>query len=445
MYRKFGVVLMVAMACQVQAKVDPAQAARLGADLTPLGAERAGNAAGTIPEWTGGVKPPAHYQPGMHHPDPFADDAMLYRVDSADLDPHRQLLPAGLADLLERNPEYYLQIYPTHRSAAAPQRIYDATRANAEHAELIANGNGVAGAVAGIPFPIPQNGMEIIWNHILHYKGEQNHFINNQAVVINGRSNLIKRDRYIYYIYNREGMTPEQMDNTLLYYRYQVTAPAKLSGTSLVVQDPLDQVLTTRRAWRYSPSDRRVRRLPSLAYDSIQPDTSGLATADVVDSYNGAPDRYEWTLIGKQEMLVPYNSYAVHQQGIDYDRIVLAKTLNPELLRYELHRVWIVEAKLRTGYSHPYHTRRFYIDEDSWQILAVDLRNARDELVGLQESHPISYYELPMFNSTLETLYHLKTGNYFVDGLDNNEPMYDFSYEMSPRDFSPQALRRAGN
>ena len=445
MYRKFGVVLLAALAFQVQAKVDPAQAARLGADLTPLGAERAGNPQGTIPAWTGGVTPPAHYQRGMHHPDPYAEDAVLYRVAGSDLAQHRPLLPDGLADLLERNPEYYLQVYPTRRSAAAPQRIYDATRANAEQAELIANGNGIAGAVAGIPFPIPQNGMEIIWNHILHYKGEQTHFINNQAVVINGRSNLIKRERYVYYVYNREGMTHEDMDNTLLYYRYQVTAPAKLSGTSLVVQDPLDQVLTTRRAWRYSPSDRRVRRLPSLAYDSIQPDTSGLATADVVDSYNGAPDRYEWALIGKQEMLVPYNSYAVHQQGIDYDRIVLPKTLNPELLRYELHRVWVVEAKLRTGYSHPYHTRRFYIDEDSWQILAVDLRDAKGELVGLQESHPISYYELPMFNSTLETLYHLQTGNYFVDGLDNNEPMYDFDYPMSPRDFSPQALRRAGN
>lgn len=445
MYRKFGVALLAALAFQAQAKVDPAQAARLGADLTPLGAERAGNPQGTIPAWTGGVTPPAHYQRGMHHPDPYAADAVLYRVAGADLAQHRPLLPAGLADLLERNPEYYLQVYPTRRSAAAPQRIYDATRANAEQAELIANGNGIAGAVAGIPFPIPQNGMEIIWNHILHYKGEQTHFINNQAVVINGRSNLIKRERYVYYVYNREGMTHEAMDNTLLYYRYQVTAPAKLSGTSLVVQDPLDQVLTTRRAWRYSPSDRRVRRLPSLAYDSIQPDTSGLATADVVDSYNGAPDRYEWTLVGKQEMLVPYNSYAVHQQGIDYDRIVLPKTLSPELLRYELHRVWVVEANLRTGYSHPYHTRRFYIDEDSWQILAVDLRDAKGELVGLQESHPISYYELPMFNSTLETLYHLKTGNYFVDGLDNNEPMYDFDSSMSPRDFSPQALRRAGN
>ena len=445
MYRMFGIVMLAALASQVQAKVDPVQAARLGADLTPLGAERAGNAAGTIPAWTGGVTPPAGYQPGMHHPDPYADDAMLYRVDGADLSQHRELLPAGLADLLERHPDYYLQVYPTRRSAANPQRIYDATRANAERAELIANGNGVSGAVAGIPFPIPQDGMEVIWNHILHYKGDQTHFINNQAVVINGKSNLIKRDRYVYYIYNRDGMTIEDMDNTLLYYRYQVTAPAKLSGTSLVVQDPLDQVLTTRRAWRYSPSDRRVRRLPSLAYDSVQPDTSGLATADVVDAYNGAPDRYEWVLLGKREMLVPYNSYKVHQQGLAYDEIVLPGTLNPALLRYELHRVWEVEARLRTGYSHPYATRRFYLDEDSWSILAADLYDARGELVGLQESHPISYYEVPMFNSTLETLYHLKTGNYFVDGLDNNEPMYDFDYPMSPQDFTPQALRRAGN
>ena len=445
MYRMLGVVMLVVCAGQAQAKVDAIQADRLGADLTPLGAERAGNEAGTIPEWTGGVTPPAHYVTGMHHPDPYADDSMIFQITAADQEGHRHLLPEGLSDLLERNPDYYLRVFPTRRSAAAPQRIYEATRRNAEHAELIANGNGIAGAVAGIPFPIPQDGMEVIWNHLLHYRGEQTRIINNQAVVINGRVNLIKRDRYVYYIYNREGMTLEEMNNTLLYYRYRVTAPAKLSGAALVVQDPLDQVLTTRRAWRYSPSDRRVRRLPLLAYDSVQPDTSGLATADVVDTYNGAPDRYEWALVGKQEMLMPYNSYAVHQQGIPYDQIVLPKTLNPELLRYELHRVWVVEAQLRTGYSHPYHTRRFYIDEDSWQILAVDLRDADGELVGLQEIHPISYYEVPMFNSTLEALYHLQAGNYFVDGLDNNEPMYDFEYEMSPRDFTPQELRRMGN
>ncbi|NKQ09544.1 DUF1329 domain-containing protein [Pseudomonas sp. SST3] len=445
MYRKFGILLLAVCASHAQAKVDDAQAARIGQELTPLGAERAANASGSIPAWTGGVQPPASYSVGMHHPDPFAADPMLYRVDSSNVAEYAALLPEGLRALVERYPDFHMRVFPTRRSAAAPQRIYDETRANAVSAELIANGNGIKGAVAGIPFPLPQDGMEVIWNHILHYKGEQTHMINNQAVIINGRANLIKRDRHIYYVYNREGMDQAQLDNTLLYYKYRVTAPAKLSGTSLVVQDPMDQVLAIRKAWRYSPSDRRVRRLPSLAYDSLQPDTSGLATADVVDSFNGAPDRYEWKLVGKREMLVPYNSYAVHQQGIPYDSIIGARTLNPELLRYERHRVWIVEATLRKGFSHPYHMRRFYIDEDSWQILAVDLFDEDAELIGLQESHPISYYEVPMFGSTLETLYHLQDGNYFVDGLDNNEPMYDFDAKMGPRDFSPAALRRGGN
>jgi len=443
MNAKLGALLLAACAASsAYAKVDATQAARLGTDLTPLGAERAGNASGTIPPWSGGVTAPTGYQPGMHHPDPFASDTPLYRVDQSNLNEYAELLPAGLRDLLERHPDFYLRVFPTRRSAAAPQRIYDATRFNAQSAELIANGNGIKGAASGIPFPLPQDGMEVIWNHILHYKGDQTHMINNQAVVIGGKASYIKRDRHVYYVYNRDGMTQGELNNTLLYYKYRVTAPSKLSGTALVVQDPVDQVLTIRKAWRYSPGDRRVRRLPSLAYDSPQPDTSGLATADVVDSFNGAPDRYEWTLLGKREMLVPYNSYAVHQKGIAYDDIVRPGTLNPELLRYERHRVWVVEATLRTGFSHSYDKRRFYIDEDSWAILAADLYNEKGELIGLQESHPISYYEVPMFNSTLETLYHLKDGNYFVDGLDNNEPMYDFDVRLTPRDFSPQALRR---
>lgn len=449
MDRKWGLrVLAFAAALsvtQAHGKVDSTQAAQLGNELTPLGAERAGNAEGTIPAWTGGASAPAHYRSGMHHPDPYADDAVLYQISHEHTEQNASLLPEGLRDLLERHPEYYLRVFPTRRSAAAPERVYEATRQNALNAELVENGNGITGAAAGIPFPIPQNGTEVIWNHILHYRGDQNHFINNQAVVLNGNANLIKRDRQIYYVYGREGMTPDKLDNTLLHYKYTVTAPARLAGTSLVVEDPLDQIFTTRKAWRYSPDNRRVRRLPSLAYDSLQPDTSGLATADVVDSYNGAPDRYEWTLAGKREMLVPYNSYAVHQKGIPYDQIVQAKTLNPELLRYELHRVWVVDANLRYGYTHPYVVRRFYIDEDSWQILAVDLRDKNGELIGLQESHPINYYDVPMFGSTLETLYHLKTGNYFVDGLDNNEPMYNFNATLTPRDFSPQALRREGN
>ncbi|MDP3814902.1 DUF1329 domain-containing protein [Pseudomonas sp.] len=440
-------ILLLAVALQAQAKIDPIQAARLGQDLTPLGGERAGNAAGTIPAWNGGLaKPPANYQPGMHHPDPYAADMPLYRIDSQNLAQYRAQLPAGLQRLLEKNPDYFMRVFPTRRSAAAPQRIYDATRFNAQNAELISGGNGVAGVAAGVPFPLPQSGQEAIWNHIMRYRGDQISFVTNQAAVLsNGAYNLLKLERDVYFLYGREGVSPQDLDNTLFYYKYKVVAPAKLAGSALVVQETLDQILAIRKAWRFNRGERRVRRLPMLAYDTLQPDSNGMATADQVDAYNGAPDRYDWQLLGKQEMLVPYNSYAVHQKDIPYDSILKRNTLNPELLRYELHRVWVVEADLRKGFSHPYAKRRFYLDEDSWQILAVDLYDKSGELSGVQESHPISYYDVPMFGSTLESIYDFKGGRYFVDGLDNNEPMYNFKAPLTPRDFTPQALRREGN
>ena len=440
-------ILLLAVALQAQAKVDPTQAARLGQDLTPLGGERAGNAAGSIPAWDGGLaKPPANYQPGMHHPDPYAADVPLYRIDSQNLARYRAQLPAGLQKLLESNPDYFMRVFPTRRSAAAPQRIYDATRFNAQNAELISGGNGVFGVAAGVPFPLPQSGQEAIWNHIMRYRGDQISMVTNQAAVLaNGAYNLLKLERDVYFLYGREGVSPQDLDNTLFYYKYKVAAPAKLAGSALVVQETLDQILAIRKAWRFNRGERRVRRLPMLAYETLQPDTNGMATADQVDAYNGAPDRYEWQLLGKQEMLVPYNSYAVHQKDIPYDSILKRNTLNPELLRYELHRVWVVEADLRMGFSHPYGKRRFYLDEDSWQILAVDLYDQSGELSGLQESHPISYYEVPMFGSTVESIYDFKGGRYFVDGLDNNERMYDFKAPLTPRDFTPQALRREGN
>src|SRR5690606_35468427 len=161
-----------------------AQAARLGQDLTPLGGERAGNAAGTIPSWEGGVTAPAGYQPGMHHLDPFAGDADLYRVDKGNLAQYKALLTPGYQKLLQQSPDYYLRVFPTRRSASVPQRIYDATRGNATNASLIAGGNGIEGAAAGIPFPIPQNGLEAIWNHITRYRGEQVHAVTNHAAVL---------------------------------------------------------------------------------------------------------------------------------------------------------------------------------------------------------------------------------------------------------------------
>ena len=447
MLRHVAVLALAALCLPAQAKVDAAQAARLGQDLTPLGGERAANAAGTIPVWEGGLTtPPASYQPGMHHPDPYAGDAVLYTVNAQNLGQYQKVLPAGLQTLLQTHPDYKLRVFQSRRSAAAPQYVYDATKANATKAELIAGGNGVSGAAAGVPFPLPQNGQEAIWNHIMRFRGEQIHMVaNHVAVLANGSYSLVLRDREIYFVYGRQGAQEGDLDNTLFHYKYSVTAPSKLAGSALLVEETIDQVMAIRKAWRFNRGERRVRRLPMLAYDALQPDTNGMALADQVDSYNGAPDRYEWKLLGKQEMLVPYNSYAVHQKGIPYEQILKAKTVNPDLLRYELHRVWVVEADLRTGFSHPYAKRRFYIDEDSWQILAVDLYDKGGKLIGLQESHPISYYEVPVFSSTLETIYDFKGSRYFVDGLDNNEPMYNFNADISPRSFSPASLRQQGN
>lgn len=447
MLKPVVILLMAGCMMHAQAQVTPAQAARLGQDLTPLGAERAGNAQGTIPAWTGGItQPPASYQPGMHHPDPFADDPVLRVIDKSNMAAHLAQLPEGLQKLLEQNPNYALRVYPTRRSASVPERIYAETQRNATTVELISAGNGVDGAASGIPFPLPQNGLEAIWNHILRYRGEQLHMVTNRvAVLANGSYTLLKLDRDIRFNYGREGMTPAELNNTLFHYKYRVVSPSQLSGSALVIEETLDQVMAIRKAWRFSRGERRVRRLPTLAYDSLQPDTNGMATADMVDAYNGAPDRYEWELLGKREMIVPYNSYAVHQQGIPYEDILREKTVNPDLLRYELHRVWVVEATLRTGHRHAYAKRRFYIDEDSWQILVVDLYDKDGELIGLQEAHPINYYEVPVFVSTLETLYDFKGKRYFVDGLDNNEPMYDFNARLHPRDFTAQALRREGN
>ena len=447
MLRHVAVLALAALCLPAQAKVDAAQAARLGQDLTPLGGERAANAAGTIPVWEGGLTtPPASYQPGMHHPDPYAGDAVLYTVTAQNLGQYQKVLPAGLQTLLQTHPDYKLRVFQSRRSAAAPQYVYDATKANATKAELIAGGNGVSGAAAGVPFPLPQNGQEAIWNHIMRFRGEQIHMVaNHVAVLANGSYSLVLRDREIYFVYGRQGAQEGDLDNTLFHYKYSVTAPSKLAGSALLVEETIDQVMAIRKAWRFNRGERRVRRLPMLAYDALQPDTNGMALADQVDSYNGAPDRYEWKLLGKQEMLVPYNSYAVHQKGIPYEQILKAKTVNPDLLRYELHRVWVVEADLRTGFSHPYAKRRFYIDEDSWQILAVDLYDKGGKLIGLQESHPISYYEVPVFSSTLETIYDFKGSRYFVDGLDNNEPMYNFNADISPRSFSPASLRQQGN
>ena len=222
-------------------------------------------------------------------------------------------------------------------------------------------------------------------------------------------------------------------------------SPARLAGEVLLVHETLDQSKEHRRAWIYNPGQRRVRRAPNVAFDNPRTASDGLATSDQLDLFNGSPERYNWTLVGRKEILVPYNSYKLHSNQLKYSDILKPLHINQEYVRYELHRVWVVDAVLKEGTRHVYKRRTFYIDEDSWQSLAVDCYDNRDELWRVQEGYAMNYYDQPNLWTTLETTMDLQSGRYLAISLNNEEPItYDFSVDVTMDDFSPGSLRRAG-
>ena len=441
-----ALLLFWAFACPASAGISADRIARLGADLTPLGGQRAGGADGAIPEWTGGiVSPPAGYAVGEHHRDPYAGDRPRFVIDAGSLDRHRDRLSVGHQRMLETYSSFRMQVYPTRRSASVPQRIYDATRRAAATAELVDGGNGVAGAVIGIPFPIPKNGLEVIWNHLLRYRGESVACVIGQAAVTRGGAyTLVKQSLEIELRYSLPGMTLDRLGNTMILFKQKTLAPARLAGDIVLVHETMNQLREPRKAWTYNPGQRRVRRAPNIAYDNPGTSSDGLRTADQLDMFNGAVDRYDWKLVGKREMYVPYNSYRLHGSDLAFTDILQPLHVNPDLLRYELHRVWVVEATLKEGASHTYKRRTFYVDEDSWQILVADIYDNRDQLWRVSEAHLINYYEKPLVWPTLEVHSDLQAGRYLAFGLDNEFPMCTWDTDLKSRDFTPAALRREG-
>lgn len=436
----------LALPWPLAAQLPPGEVARLGADLTPLGGERAGGAGGAIPEWTGGIaEPPPGYVLGEHHRDPYPGDRPALVIDGSNLDRHRGRLSVGHQRMLELYPSFRMPVYPTRRSASAPQRIYDATRAVAATARLVDDGNGVAGATVGIPFPVPRSGLEAVWNHLLRYRGETVSCVIGQAAVTRGGDyTLVKFGIEFELRYSLPGMTEERLNNRMVLFKQRVLAPARLAGGLLLVHETMNQVREPRHAWTYNPGQRRVRRAPNVAYDNPGTTSDGLRTSDQLDMFNGAVDRYDWRLVGKRELYVPYNSYRLHSDRVGFDDILTPLHVNPDLLRYELHRVWVVEATLKEGARHIYKRRTLYIDEDSWQILVADIYDNRDQVWRVSEGHVINYYEKPLTWPTLEVHTDLQAGRYLAYGLDNEFRMCTWDPVAVSRDFTPQALRREG-
>ena len=433
----------------VMAKSSADDAAKLGNELTPMGAVKAASKDGSIPEWTGGItKAPAGYNVGDHHLDPYPNDEIKYSVTASNVADYKNLLTPGQVKLFETYPESFkMNVYQTRRSASFPEHVYKAVKVNSTRAELVEGGNGIKNTAVGIPFPIPENGLEAIWNHIVRYRGEALTRQGGQAApTASGSFTYVGFEEQLLLPYDVEGTTPAELESTNILFKFKqkITEPARLAGTALLVHETMDQIKTPRQAWTYNTGQRRVRRAPNVAYDAPGSASDGLRLTDDFDMYNGAPNRYNWTLKGKQELLIPYNDYRLHSDKVKYDDIIQPGHINPDLVRYEKHRVWVVEANLKDNTRHTYKKRVFYIDEDSWQIAVADIFDNRDELYRVAVAHGLNYYEVPTQWSTLEVFHDFQSRRYIAMGLDNEAKMYDFSAQLKHKSFTPSALRREG-
>ena len=436
-----------AFAFPAAAELSAADVAKLGNTLTNVGADKAANAAGTIPAWDGGItRPIAGYQPGQAYPDPFASDRSSLTITAANAEQYKASLTEGQLAMLKKYPTYKIVVYPTRRSASFPACHYAETRDCAAKAKLVQGGNGVVGCSGGIPFPQPKDGNEAIWNSLLRYRGDTFGMHWSQAAVTRGGDYALVKFEYEYdFSYGNCSKSAAQREpNKILNYVQNTTAPARLAGQILLVHETVDQAREPRSAWTYNPGQRRVRLAPNVAYDNPGTAADGLRTNDDFGMFNGATDRYNWKLVGKREMYMPYNSYRMSDPKLKYADILKPGHINQDLARYELHRVWVVEATLRPGTSHIYSKRVFYIDEDSWAILATDKYDGRGELWRYAEQHNENWYNVPMFFGTIEVHNDLQSGRYIAMGLRSEEKKIYEPLKRTASDYTPANLRAEG-
>jgi hypothetical protein len=305
--------LLVALG-SAQAKVGPDEAKLLGTRLTRVGAEMSGNADGTIPAYTGGLTtPPAGFKAGTSiRPDPFVAEKPRVSINASNMGKYDALLTAGTRALLKKYPKYHIDVYPTHRSVSLPERVLDNTAANAANASTTDGGLGINGAIGGYPFPIPKSGYEAMWNHLLRYVGVASNFkYDNWNVDSSGTPALATSGKLFveYPYYDPKNTKPAAELDTYFRTKIFYNAPARRAGEALMAVDVVNPLKRPRRAWLYLPGQRRVKLAPDIAYDTPNPGTAGSATYDDAWLFNGAMDRYDFKLVGKKEMLVPYNTY----------------------------------------------------------------------------------------------------------------------------------------
>ncbi|MFZ3288793.1 MAG: DUF1329 domain-containing protein [Telluria sp.] len=378
------------------AAVSVEEAAKLKSTLTPLGAERAGNKDGTIPAWDGGLtKPVAGAMRGDVPVDLFASEKAVLQITAKNMAQYADKLSEGTQALLKKYPDTFrVDVYPTHRTAAAPQWVYENTFKNATRCKTKEGGISVEGCYGGIPFPVPKDGFEVMWNSLLRVEAEAIEFgFKNVVGSADGTWTLATRNdnNWNFPYYYKDG-SPEKWSGKYFLQRFSTTAPAFKVGESLVIHDSIESA-QPRQAWQYLVGQRRVRRAPTVGYDTPDFVASGANYFDEVQGLLGGLDRYQWKLVGKREMYIPYNDNQFLAAKVD--EAFSKSHLNPDKLRWELHRVWVVEATVAPGKRHAVPKRRYYLDEDSWVVTLLDGYDAEGKLWRTSQVTPFVVPKIP--------------------------------------------------
>ena len=418
-------VIVAAVACisaqtPVLAAVTAEEAAQLKSSLTPLGAEKAGNGDGTIPAWTGGYVKPLQGASDGKHPDPFANEKPVVSITAQNLAQYTDKLSEGTVALLKKYPSYRVDVYPTHRTAGAPQRVYDNTFAAATRAKSTPDGLSFEGAWDAVPFPIPKSGNEVMWNHLVHPHPASVDLIFQVFVGSSDgkRSMATKGEMHELSTYYQAGGSSAKFNKVFQMYRFNTTAPVFKAGEAVVVHESLDMSIDP-PAWQYLVGQRRVRRAPTVSYDTPDFMASGANYFDEVYGFRSRLDRYNWKLIGKRELYVPYNTNRFFEVG--QDKAFVPFHTNPDQVRWELHRVWVVEATLAQGKRHAVPKRRFYIDEDNWAVLLADGYDAEGKLWRASQVFNMIVPEAETLSTTFTVVYNLQANTMsavqYVDSL----------------------------
>lgn len=432
--------LAISMISPVTLALDARDARRLQRDLTPVGAERVGNRDGSIPAWRADQLDDAGHARWMQT---ISDEEPQFHIRHSNLESYRDRLSAGVQALFERYPDTFsIPVYKTHRTARQPQWTLDNTHRNVTDARMSDTGDEVLQAWAGIPFPLPESPQQIMWNHQLRWKGVLLKLHLYESAVHPGGVQVPLETMIETWaaFYDRQRQL-SLGDWRVTYYFSRILGPAKLAGGGLLIHESLQPRQHPRQSWVYLPGERRMRRSPVLGYDSPIFNSEGMRVADEIDIFNGALDRYDWKLLGKRELFIPYNNQKMRYNRCDDASALDSGHLKPYTMRFEKHRVWVVEATLKPGMKHLYPRRTFYIDEDTWSIALADIYDKTGALWRSTMRFAAYYEAMPGMFTALDAYHDLKAGAYFLQcsaGLDTS-----FSQEApAPGYFAPVNIRQ---